>query len=356
MPSRASRRRWRTRIPRSGSGDSTGRRSALGTPIVFARKTIRSRRSKRWLAVLQDGHTWAWEPLGNLPYGVRVADGRASFVRVPDDTSGYREGVRPGWELVAIDGSPVDTAAWLARAAAPPHSRALIAGRRLLADAAGAPRTLTTRSLAAASVTWEEAPMPLPEGPLVTWRALDDRTGYVRVRAIGRGVDEALDGAIAELAARERLILDLRGNPRGNLVLACRARDRFLRDRTTLGSVRYSVGEGRLSNPFAIVGEPAAPEKRWPGSLVVLADPLTFGARTSCSACRAIEHVTVVGEPSGGGSGRPRALRLLSGWTLTVSTALTYDRNGRCVEGAGVPVDLGTTGTDEDVLAAARAL
>ena len=48
----------------------------------------------------------------------------------------------------------------------------------------------------------------------------------------------------------------------------------------------------------------------------------------------------LVGTPSGGGSGRPRHLRLLPGWLLTVSTALTYDRGGRCVEGAGVPVDV----------------
>ena len=33
-------------------------------------------------------------------------------------------------------------------------------------------------------------------------------------------------------------------------------------------------------------------------------------------------------------------LRLLPGWRLTVSTALTYDLNGRCVEGAGIPVDV----------------
>ena len=48
----------------------------------------------------------------------------------------------------------------------------------------------------------------------------------------------------------------------------------------------------------------------------------------------------MVGSPSGGGSGRPRSIRLLPGWTLTVSTALTYDRNGHCVEGAGIPVDV----------------
>jgi carboxyl-terminal processing protease len=50
--------------------------------------------------------------------------------------------------------------------------------------------------------------------------------------------------------------------------------------------------------------------------------------------------VIVVGSPSGGGSGRPRSLHLLPGWRLTVSTALTYDRTGHCVEGAGVPVDV----------------
>jgi hypothetical protein len=42
---------------------------------------------QRWLAELQDGHTWAWAPIGNLPYAVRVADGAATFVRVPSSSS-----------------------------------------------------------------------------------------------------------------------------------------------------------------------------------------------------------------------------------------------------------------------------
>jgi carboxyl-terminal processing protease len=154
-------------------------------------------------------------------------------------------------------------------------------------------------------------------------------------------VEEAVDEAFAELARCEPLVLDLRGNPGGNLVLACRTRARFLREPTTLGSIRYSVGGGRLSEPFALTAEPASPERRWPGRLVVLTDPLTFSASEDfLLGLQGLEHVTVVGEPSGGGSGRARALRLLPGWTLTVSTALTYDREGRCVEGSGIPVDL----------------
>jgi carboxyl-terminal processing protease len=91
--------------------------------------------------------------------------------------------------------------------------------------------------------------------------------------------------------------------------------------------------------------------------VVVLTDSLTFSASEDfLLGLQGLEHVTVVGRPSGGGSGRPRALRLLPGMTLTVSTALTYDREGHCVEGAGIPVDVPATGSDDEVLALATRL
>jgi hypothetical protein len=33
-------------------------------------------------------------------------------------------------------------------------------------------------------------------------------------------------------------------------------------------------------------------------------------------------------------------LRLVPGWRLTISTALTYDLRGHCIEGNGIPVDV----------------
>ena len=314
---------------------------------------------QRWLAELEDGHTWAWAPLGNLPYAVRVENGAATFVRVPERTLAHESGVTPGWSLSEIDGSPVDGAGWLARAAAPPHSRPLIAGRRLLAGPAGRTRALTAISPDGRPASWEEAPTPLPEGELATWRRLDPGRGYLQIRvwAAGRGIDEAVDEALQELAGCETLILDLRGNPGGNLLLATRTRDRFLREPTILGSIRYSVGDGLLSEPFQLAGEPAQEVTRWPGRLVALVDPLTFSSSEDfLLGLQGLEHVTVVGRPTGGGSGRPRSLRLLPGWTLTVSTALTYDREGRCIEGAGIPVDVEAVGTDADVLALAQTL
>ena len=311
-----------------------------------------------WLAELQDGHTWAWPRVGNLPYAIH-ADDVATFVRVCENTAGHAEGVRPGWELVAIDGVAVDAAGWLARAAAPPHARALIAGRRLLAGPVGVPRALTARSPTGSLVSWTEAPTFFPVGDLVSWRLLDSGAAYIRVAAwvAGHGVEDAIDAAFDELRDRDRLILDLRGNPGGNLVLASKTRARFLRESSALGSIRYSIGGGVLSDAFALYADPAPAVECWPGRLIVLTDSLTFSSSEDfLLGLQGLDHVTVVGQPSGGGSGRARALRLLPGVTLTISTALTYDREGHCIEGAGIPVDVLAEGSDADVLAFAETL
>jgi carboxyl-terminal processing protease len=200
-----------------------------------------------------------------------------------------------------------------------------------------------------------------PPGAPVTWRRLASGAGYLRVAMWLEGIEDAIDAAFAELGTCGVLILDLRRNPGGNLVVAAGTRDRFLRAPTTLGSIRYSVGPGQLSRPTPLVAEPASESTRWPGRLIVLTDELTFSSSEDfLLGLQGLQHVTVVGTPSGGGGGRPRSLRLLPGWTLTVSTALTYDRTGHCVEGAGIPVDVlesAGPGADADpVLQAAEAL
>jgi carboxyl-terminal processing protease len=308
-----------------------------------------------WLAELEDSHTWVWPGHGNLPYVLEVGERTIRFVHVPDGSAGHEAGMRPGWRLLGLDEASPDGREWLARTAAPPHSRPYLAGRRLLAGPSGLPRALTAASPDGVEVTWEDTPIPSPPEPVVEWRRLGSGAAYLRIAAWLEGRDDEIDAALADLRGTETLILDLRRNPGGNLVLATRTRDRFLRARTTLGSIRYSVGGGGLSGSIPLVAEPPEERVRWPGRLVVLTDELTFSSSEDfLLGLQGLEHVTVVGAPSGGGSGRPRSLRLLPGTTLTVSTALTYDRAGRCVEGAGIPVDVPVADRGEVLEAAER--
>ena len=314
---------------------------------------------QEWVAMLQDGHT-AVHPEPRpvpLPYVSAVRGRTARLLRVPEGTPAWDAGIRPGWLL-----SVGDAGAVARRTAAPPHLHPFASGRRLLSFPAGKPVVLEASAPDGRRVTWSERPTPEGFGDLVSWRRLPSGVAYVVVRhwKAGAGVEEALDAALAELARCSGLVLDLRGNVGGNHLLALSARDRFLRTETTLGTVRYSIGRG-LSEPVPIIGTPAPAARRWPGRLVVLTDPLTYSASEDfLLGLAGLEHVRVVGERSGGGSGRPRTVQLLPGWQLTISTALTYDRSGHCVEGAGIPVDVEVPAFDtaphDRILATAEAL
>lgn len=210
-------------------------------------------------------------------------------------------------------------------------------------------RTLEAASADGRSVSWTETPDLVPFPELVNFRRLPSGAGYVRLEAWLPSAEPAVDAALDELRRCPRLIFDLRATPGGNLVLAARTRDRFLRRTTRLGTIRYSAGGGELSRPFPLIAAPPPAGRCWRGELVVLTDPLTYSASEDfLLGLKGLEHVRVVGEPSGGGSGRPRTVRLIPPLVLTVSTALTYDREGRCIEGAGIGVDLAVPAMEAD--------
>ncbi len=295
---------------------------------------------QEWMAELQDGHSWVRPAVGlnDRPYHLWATQEAAIFTRVPEDTPAWQTGVRVGFRLVGEDNK-----GWWNRSAATPHSRALLAGRRLLQGAPGTTRCFTAVSPEGAQITWDDAVPNDPWKPIAAWRRLPTGTGYLKIRAWleGYDLDEIIEEAFSSLKTSEKLIIDLRGNPGGDLVMAHRFRDRFLHEAGLMGTIRTRLlGRPNLSEPAPILGEPAQTGPRWTRPVVFLTDALTNSAsEDALLGLQGLSHVKVVGEPSGGGSGRMRVLRLLQGWRLTVSTALTYDRQGRCIEGNGIPVD-----------------
>ncbi len=156
----------------------------------------------------------------------------------------------------------------------------------------------------------------------------------------GVGLEERFVEIIAAHRHRQRMVLDLRGNTGGNLLMAQQLRRHFLRERSLLGTIQFTRADGTLAVPVELWDDPV-PDGGWPGELVVLTDPLTYSASEDfLHGLQGLPHVTVIGAPSGGGSGRPRTLPLIPGWSVSMSTALTFDRNGHCIEGQGIPVDI----------------
>ncbi len=296
---------------------------------------------QEWLAVLEDAHTWlrpvpAW---GELPYGLRIDGDRALFTSLPPDSTAWEAGVRPGYLLLDED----LRGCWR-RTAATAHSRPYVAGKRLLAAPVDTLRRFSAVSPSGRRVSWEERVPPRERQwlPPLTWRRLPSGAGYLKLKAFlaGQGIEESLDDAISAFAGAPGLVVDLRGNPGGNFPLALRVRDRFLRRPGLMGSLRTSLPGGGLSAPAPIYAHPAPERQRWMGPVRFLTDALSYSAaEDALLGLQGLDHVEVLGTPSGGGSGRVRTIRLLPGWRLTVSTALTYDRNGRCIEGNGIPVD-----------------
>lgn len=295
---------------------------------------------QRWLAPLRDPHTWAKGPdmNGRLPYRLWAEGRRAIFIAVPAWSAAWEAGVRPGDELLDID-----VPDWWARTPAEPRTKPRFVGHRILSGRVGTLRTLRARTRSGEVRSWQEAPTATPWDEIVAWDRTPSGAGYLRINGWHdtTSFHDAIDAALADFATRDRLIVDVRGNIGGSLVAAQRFRDRFLRGRTHLGTIRFSRYDRTLAPAMPLDAEPSASDRRWAKPVRFLTDALSYSAtEDALLGLQGLSHVQVVGEPTGGGSGRPRAIPLWPDVTLTVSTALTFDRTGRCIEGNGMPVDL----------------
>jgi predicted kinase len=162
----------------------------------------------------------------------------------------------------------------------------------------------------------------------------------VQAWMLGKGIDDKIDEAFSEFADSPRLIVDLRASPGGNLLMAHRFRNRFLLEDGPVGWIQTTMPDGTLAEKESILGKISPDQRRWTKPVVFLTDSLTYSAsEDALLGLQGQKNVRIVGQRSGGGSGRMRLIRLLPGYRLTISTALTFDQRGNCIEGAGIPVD-----------------
>jgi carboxyl-terminal processing protease len=293
---------------------------------------------EQWLAELGDAHTGVRAvPGASAPsFRARVVGSEVVLHDVWPGSAAWEAGAREGFVLNDIDVSE----RW-SRVGAAPHHKPFLVALRATSAAAGASRAFTARSTEGHRVSWIETYAHSPSEP-ISWRRLKSGSGYLRIAQWVGGSTHAaaIDAAFEDLRGAPGLIVDLRGNGGGSVGMARAFRARFLSKRTLMGYRQFSDPWGELGKLVEMYAEPAPIEQRWQGPVRFLTDPLTYSAsEDALLGLSGLEHVEVIGLESGGGSGQARTVRLQPGWRLMVSSCLTFDRDGGCVEGQGIRVD-----------------
>lgn len=295
--------------------------------------------AQEWVAQLGDAHTAviARSQRGFNPcYAGSLGGDGITLEAVPEASTAYNAGVRAGW-LVRVE----DPLLWLRTTGASPQQHARVAARRALTVTHGQRRFTAHAPNSGQTASWTEV---TAQPSLETVLRVENPTAdVVRVRLsafyAGLGIEDVFDDLCRGSSRSQVMELDLRGNTGGNIMLAMGLRDRFLRMPTHVGSIAFSDGCGGLTT---VRQRWAHPSDRpcWPGRLRILTDSMTYSAAEDfILGLQGLDHVTVVGRTTGGGSGRPMTRPLGPDLTLRVSTAITYDRNGRPVELFGITPD-----------------
>jgi carboxyl-terminal processing protease len=324
-------------------------------------------------AYLKDGHTGVnWPPAlydevyYRPPIQTRLIEDHVLITKVSDDSL-VRAGIRPGLEILGIDGVPVKEyantrIAPFAKASTPQglaeqlYSYQLLNGPKessvelALQDAKG--KTLT-RTLSR-NPSWESG-----SSPDVEFKMLKGNIAYVALNTFSEeSVVTQFDSLFPFIQKADALILDLRENGGGNSgtgfrVLGYLTADSF--DIERWASRDYSPMHRAWGRSEIEVEEPAvrwAPQgsKHFDKPVALLISARTGSAAEDfCVAFDLMNRGPMIGEPTYGSTGQPLIFNLPGGGNAFVCTAHCYYPDGKEFVGVGVLPDIEVHPTVKDM-------
>ncbi len=179
--------------------------------------------------------------------------------------------------------------------------------------------------------------------PAVDYGILDSDIGYVIMDRVARNAAREMNEALAELAGRRGLIIDLRRNPGGFLDESLMLADLFLKPGSTLASTVQRVPGVDAAEP-----ETESYGDRWPQlvpelPLVILVDEFTAsGAEILAGALQDYDRAVVLGQRTFGKGVVQTVMNLPHGRRLRFTTGAWLTPLGRSLQRErdrqGVPV------------------
>ncbi len=325
-------------------------------------------------ALLRDGHTMVRPPkelgktLNSAPaLTTRLVEDSVLVVEV-QGSDVEQQGIRPGYEITAIDGTavadyakeqviPFQSASTRQDLEVQTYQYALLRGPE------DKPVQITVRTPEGESrtVALRRSYNPQSSRPTLEWKMLPDGIAYVTLNTfLDNNVVPLFESSLPELQKSKALVIDIRNNTGGKSPLALRILSN-LSDQPFLTS---SWRSRKYIPAYRAWGQREGWYEQWPSEIRPQSDiaytkpvVLLTSARTYSSAeefaatFSTMGRGKIVGEPTGGSTGNPLKFALPGGGSALICTKHNRNPDGGEFVGVGVKPDIPVKVTIADVRA-----
>lgn len=207
--------------------------------------------AQKLIAQLQDAHTSIIENRFSgfvPPYRGRLYETGIILDRVPFNSDADQAGVAPGW-MVRVE----DSLRWLTTTGATPQQYRQIAARKALTVNHDYQRFTAFNPNGSQQISWEENPQQLILRDIVDVNQMDDCITYIGLRSFSPvpGLLSLFKDVCASSSEYSHMLLDLRGNVGGSIVLARELQPLFLREKRRLVQP-HSLTDADISDQYSL--------------------------------------------------------------------------------------------------------
>jgi carboxyl-terminal processing protease len=268
--------------------------------------------------------------------GIFEVEGRAVVTYVDPNSEASRLGVEAGMVVRSIDGTSID--AWLTanlpriENSSSERATRLRLYRRI---SEGEPGTSFKLGLTRADDTTLEVTLVrrvVSDVPVVNWRRLPSGYGYMKLNIWKAPIHKEFDRALERLMDTPGLIMDLRGNPGGEVHQVLEVAEHFFSKRVAFG--RFIARSGRSLELFT--GDDG--DEIYRGAVVILINESSgSGSEMFAGVLQENGRATVIGRQSCGCLlGIAKFREVEGGGELAVSELAYESPKGKTLEGRGV--------------------
>lgn len=307
---------------------------------------------------------------GDPGFDVRLV-GRDMLVTSVDPAGGAAAaGVRPGWQLTAIEAVSVPRLLDGLATGMPERLRNVEAWRAIETRLRGAEGSKVALSFVDGAgrpvdVSVERRPetgAPVTVGNLPTMHvrvesekkttARGRTAGVIRFNVWMPAVDGLFQRAVDEFRTSDAIVIDLRGNPGGLAAMLMGISGHFLAERKPLGVMKTRDSELRFTANPRLVSAAGQPVQTFGGPVAILVDAMS-GSASECftGGMQSLGRARVFGQPSMGQALPALFDRLPNGDILIHAYGDFVTADGTRLEGRGVVPDEAVPITREDLLA-----